>query len=343
MISVTMTVGTSGTLTSSPGSLSFLQNVNGAAPAAQTLSITSGSSAVSFSAVATTSQGAWLSVSPTSGTTPATLTVSANGAGLGAGTYTGTITLTSPGVAQTTVTVTLTISSGGGGSVGSGSMAHLASAGLWKTIFTLVNNGTVTSQARLNFFDDNGNPLALPLTFPQASPFPQAPASFIDRTLSPGATLIIESTGPDNQVTQTGWAQLVTTGAINGFAVFRQTVPSGQHEAVVPLETRNAASFVLSFDNTSGFVTGVAMANTATQSAFVQVTIRDDNGVTIQSNSVAMAALGHTSFDLAARFPVTAARRGTVEFQTPAGGGISVLGIRFNPAGTFSTVPAMAK
>jgi len=222
-------------------------------------------------------------------------------------------------------------------------MAHLASAGLWKTIFTLVNNGTVTSQARLNFFDDNGNPLALALTFPQASPFPQAPVSFIDRTLSPGATLIIESTGPDNQVVQTGWAQLVTSGAINGFAVFRQTVPSGQHEAVVPLETRNAASYVLSFDNTSGFVTGVAMANTATQSAFVQVTIRDDNGVVIQSNSVALAALGHNAFDLAGRFPVTAARRGTVEFQTPAGGGISVLGIRFNPAGTFSTVPAMAK
>jgi hypothetical protein len=342
-ISVIMTVGTNATLTSSPGSLSFSQNVNGAAPAAQTLSISSGSSAVNFSASATTSQGAWLSVSPTSGITPASLTVSANGAGLGAGTYTGQIVLTAAGVAQTTVTVTLTISSGGVGSTGAGSMAHLASAGLWKTIFTLVNNGTVTSQARLNFFDDNGNPLALPLTFPQASPFPQAPVAFIDRTLSPGATLIIESTGPDNQAVQTGWAQLVTSGAINGFAVFRQTVPSGQHEAVVPLETRNPASFVLAFDNTSGFVTGVAMANTAAQSAFVQVIIRDDNGVVIQSNSVALAALGHTSFDLAARFPVAAARRGTVEFQTPAGGGISVLGIRFNPAGTFSTVPAMAK
>src|SRR5262249_49718370 len=115
------------------------------------------------------------------------------------------------------------------------------------------------------------------------------------------------------------------------------------HEAVVPLETRNAASFVLSFDNTSGFVTGVAMANTSTQSSFVQVVIRDDNGVILQSNSVALVALGHNSFDLAARFSVTAQRRGTVEFQPPAGGGISVLGIRFNPAGTFSTVPAMAK
>ena len=40
---------------------------------------------------------------------------------------------------------------------------------------------------------------------------------------------------------------------------------------------------------------------------------------------------------------VTAQRRGTIEFQTPTGGQISVLGIRFNPANTFSTVPPIAK
>ena len=56
-----------------------------------------------------------------------------------------------------------------------------------------MNTGTVSSQARLNFFDDNGNPLPLPLTFPQASTIAQPPVATIDRTLSPGATLIIES------------------------------------------------------------------------------------------------------------------------------------------------------
>ena len=142
---------------------------------------------------------------------------------------------------------------------------------------------------------------------------------------------------------QTGWAQLLSSGGVSGFAVFRQTVPSGQHEAVVPVETRNAGSYILSFDNTAGFVTGVAMANTAAQGAVIGVTIRDDNGVVLQSNSVALSALGHTSFDMTFRFPVTAQRRGTVEFQTPAGGGISVLGIRFNPAGTFSTVPPLTR
>jgi hypothetical protein len=344
---VTLSVTSNNTLNVSPGSLTFSQLPNSNAPAPQTINVTSSGAAsgaqITFAAAVTLNQGQnWLTVSPSNATTPATLTVTANGAGLSAGTYTGQIILSSPGVNQQTINVTLTVGSSGGLSF-AGSMAHLASAGLWKTIFTLVNTGTAASQARLNFFDDNGNPLPLPLTFPQTSNVPQAPVATVDRTLAPGATLLIESTGPDNQATQVGWAQLLSTGNVNGFAVFRQTVPSGQHEAVVPLLTGNAGAYVLAFDNTSGFVTGVAMANVASQFANVTVNIRDDNGVVIQSNTIPIQALAHLSFQLDTRFPVTALRRGTVEFVTPAGGQISVLGIRFNPAGTFSTVPPIAK
>src|SRR5207253_2121933 len=96
--------------------------------------------------------------------------------------------------------------------------------------------GTAAASAHLNFYDDNGNPLPLGLTFPQTSTVQQPAAATLDRTINPGATLIMESTGPDNQPTQTGWAQLLTTGSITGFAVFRQAVgPTAIPEAVVPL------------------------------------------------------------------------------------------------------------
>src|SRR5436189_295104 len=54
----------------------------------------------------------WLSVSPPSATTPATLAVSVNPAGLAAGTYSGAITLTSAaaGNSPQSVAVTLTVS-----------------------------------------------------------------------------------------------------------------------------------------------------------------------------------------------------------------------------------------
>ena len=55
---------------------------------------------------------------------------------------------------------------------------------------------------------------------------------------------------------------------------------------------------------------------------------------------------GHTSFvlsDPTLGFPVTADKRGTVEFDTPAGGRISVLGLRFTPPNNaLTTIPALA-
>ncbi len=65
---------------------------------------------ISFNAtVATNKGGNWLSVNPTTGTTPATLTVSIDSGGLAIGHYSGTITITPTAGAAQTVTVTLNV------------------------------------------------------------------------------------------------------------------------------------------------------------------------------------------------------------------------------------------
>jgi hypothetical protein len=38
---------------------------------------------------------------------------------------------------------------------------------------------------------------------------------------------------------------------------------------------------------------------------------------------------------------LTAGKRGIVQFQSAAIGGIAVMGLRFSPFGTFTSVPAM--
>jgi hypothetical protein len=73
------------------------------------------------------------------------------------------------------------------------------------------------------------------------------------------------------------------------------------------------------------------------------VTIRDDTGAQIGTATIPLAANGHTSFMLATQFPPTAGILGTLEFETPAGAQISVLGIRSPPTLTFTTLPALAK
>ena len=222
-----------------------------------------------------------------------------------------------------------------------GAMAHIAAEENWKTEFTVVNKGTVPATARLTFFGDPSGGLLLPLTFPQQSPAagPEFAVSF-DRLLAANASLIVDTAGPQTPPVQIGTANLTATGTMDGFAVFHW-IPGAQ-EAVVPVETRNAPSYVLAFDNTGGVVLGVAMENPTSQAANVGIVIRDDTGVQLTTDSIPISANGHVSFVLPTQYAVTANIRGTIEFDTPTGGRISVLGLRFTPPNNaLTTIPAL--
>ena len=223
---------------------------------------------------------------------------------------------------------------------GGGAFAHVAIANGWKTSLVLINTGSSAAQADLRFFDDNGNPLTLPLSSPQAGGV-SGVASSIVSTLNAGATAVIESGGVDANSPQTGSAQLTTDGDVSGFAIFRYE-PTGQ-EAVVPLESRNASSYILAFDNTGGIVTGVALSTSSQQAVSVPVVIRDDTGAQIGTGAIPLAANGHNAFALSTQFPVTAGIRGTLEFTAPASGPIGVVGIRTPPANTFTTLPSLTR
>lgn len=99
----------SGSLSVGSNSLSFSANYQGPSPAAQNVSLTAGGSGtLAWTAV---SNASWLSVSPTGGTSPATLQISANSSTLSGGTYNGAITVLSYGSANLTqvINVTLTV------------------------------------------------------------------------------------------------------------------------------------------------------------------------------------------------------------------------------------------
>ena len=107
-VSVTLTVSPPGTLTPDPTSLTFTYTAGNPPPVPQSVIVTSSGTMVSFTASATSS--GWLSVTPTSGSTPDTLSVSVNPLILGAGTYSGSITLSpAGGAAQVIIPVTLTV------------------------------------------------------------------------------------------------------------------------------------------------------------------------------------------------------------------------------------------
>lgn len=101
---VTYTVRNS--FSASPGSLGFNYVSGGALPAAQTVSVTA-NGATGWSATA--NQG-WVALSATSGTTPTTISVTANPVGLASGTHNAVITfVANSSGATTSVNVTLTV------------------------------------------------------------------------------------------------------------------------------------------------------------------------------------------------------------------------------------------
>ena len=248
------------------------------------------------------------------------------------------IRFTPPNNALTTIPALANVGPGGG------SVAHIATGNGWQTTFVLVNAGASAAAIHLKFFADvTGTPLPLPLSFPQTGSGAVTVAPSVDQTLAAGATLLVQSAAPLSDPAPTvGSAQLISEGNVSGFVIFRYN-PKGQ-EAVVPIESRNATGYPIAFDNTAGTATGIAINNVSAQAASVPVVIRDDSGVQIGSDTLSLAANGHLAFTLGSdTYPATAGIRGTLEFDTPAGGQIGVLGIRIPAAHTFTTLPALVK
>lgn len=118
-IPVTLTVGAPPTLSASPSTINFSYQIGSTvSTTAQSVQVSSTGANVPFTATFTpTTGGAFVTVTPTSGTTPATVSLVLNAADvatLSAGSYSGTLTISSSAVqgGNQTVTVNLTVTAG---------------------------------------------------------------------------------------------------------------------------------------------------------------------------------------------------------------------------------------
>jgi hypothetical protein len=200
-----------------------------------------------------------------------------------------------------------------------------------------VNTSGAPIETLINLFSDDGSPLNLMVTTTLGAVTQTFTAQQITENLNPNTTLQI-TVGGQAGSTVVGWAQVYSTGPLNGYAIFRQTPQSGSpSEGTVPLQTQAPYSILLPYDNTAGFIMGVALANLSPIAQNITVLITDNNGVQISTQTLSIAANGHTSFVLPTQFPITNGKLGVMQFS--GNGGISGLGLRFSPFGTFTSVP----
>jgi virginiamycin B lyase len=219
-------------------------------------------------------------------------------------------------------------------------MPHLVAEGGWSTSFTLVNTGSTPANTDTVFYDDNGNFLSLPLTFPQQSAASNS-AIEVNQSIAPNQSLIFQASGPASVSFVEGSAQIWTNSpSVQGFAIFHYD-PSGQ-EAVVPL---GGSGNVIPFDNTNGLSTGIALENMSGSEVGVSIAYYNDAGSLIFTDAgEELAPYGHTSFVVAARTFQTANMRGAAVIgpclptPNPFCPITSNLGIRYTPPGTLTTV-----
>ncbi|MFN7924619.1 MAG: hypothetical protein U0Q16_31240 [Bryobacteraceae bacterium] len=109
-VPVNFTISNTPLMTPSPSALTFTYALNGTAPPAQTIQLTTTSDTpIGFSAAATTQNGGnWLSVTPLNGNTPNTLTVSVATAGLAAGTYNGAVAISAAAAGNSPLQIPVT-------------------------------------------------------------------------------------------------------------------------------------------------------------------------------------------------------------------------------------------
>jgi len=225
-------------------------------------------------------------------------------------------------------------------------ISHVASGGGWKTVMTLVNLSSAAASVTVTFQDDTGLALTLPLVVTQAGASQSQVASEVTRVIAGLATLRIESEAPAASATLTGWADVISLGSFAGFAIFRQRGSDGRDsEGTAPLESTNVAALMVPYDNSDGFSTGIAIVNTGSARVSLVAIVRDEEGIVLGQYGVPMIARSHTAFVVGDRLPASVGRRGNIEVQfignTVATSTLTAIGLRFSPAGTFTSVPVV--
>jgi hypothetical protein len=314
--------------------LEFVYQIGGQVPAPQQIPIIT--SPNNFAISVSTSGQSWLNATLSQPMSPATLTITVNPIGLAPGTYLGVVSINAPNVSAFNVQVNLSVTPG---PLSRGVLSHVAAGGGWTTVITLINTSTAAVPVTVALHNDDGSALTLPLTTTQQGISQTSSTSSVSTTINPNVTLLI-SMGGQAGSTVVGWADVDSTGPVNGYAIFRTASSNSPvSEGTVPLQTQFPSTITLPYDNTNGFVMGVALANLSTSSANATATVWDANGNQLGTQTIAISGNGHTSFVLPTQLPMTAGQLGIVQFQSS--GGIAGLGLRFSPFGTFTSVPTM--
>jgi uncharacterized protein (TIGR03437 family) len=269
-IPVTLQV-TAGTLTLSTNTLGFTYTASGSAPAAQTVQVTSSGSPLNFIAAANsgTAGVTWLSVTPSSGSTPGTLSINVNGANLTPGTYFGSVVVTAPNASGSPATIQVTLA------VNAGTISALPTPAAGLT-FTQPQGGSAPAAQTITV---GSTPVSL--TF-NAAAATTTGGNWLSVSPASGTT-VTPSTGP------------VTGGTVQ-VSVNAGSLAVGTYNGTVTITANGATGSPITYPVTLTVVTPITITATPATLTFAAIL----NGTAPTAQTVQVGASGPTGVTVAA-------------------------------------------
>src|ERR1051326_8141907 len=152
-----------------------------------------------------------------------------------------------------------------------GALSHIAAGGFWDTTITLINTSSVPIAVGVMVRADDGTPLSLPLKLTQQGTTQNTPNP-AGALLNPNSSVVIATGVLANTVV--GWADVMSSGPVSGFAIMRSTPPNDKpSEATVPLQTSFPSRVTLPYDNDGGYLMGVALVNLSSAATLISATV----------------------------------------------------------------------
>ncbi len=218
--------------------------------------------------------------------------------------------------------------------------AHLVDGSGWKSSIYLIN-GSASAKASytLTFRGDTGQPVLMSFTDGRRD-------NQISGTIAGGGIAVLETPGNNSDTLAVASATLSVNGTISGFGVIRERQAGGpDREATVSLASPVTKGLMFPFDNTSGFLSSVALAVPCGSASGIALTAAaaDEAGASLGQSELKMKGGGHMAFMIADQLPNTKGKRGVVRISVPGTQGANVylagVGLRFTPSGALTTFP----
>jgi hypothetical protein len=209
---------------------------------------------------------------------------------------------------------------------------HVVDGAGWQSTIVLTNMSSNPASATLIFHKETtgGNTQPWNLLFKETT-------STAGLSMAGGSSLFLHTAGTASDLSQ-GWGELNADAGVTGYVVFTIRVPGHQDQDGTAPVAASANRLLVPYDDSNGFVTGIAVVNPTGTPQDISVGFRTTTGGVATAMLPTVPAGGHMSFVLSQQFPVIQGHEGLAEFYS-ATGNFSMIALRVNPTSSFTAAP----